>query len=435
MKKIYLLSLMVFSLFIIIESKAASFDLKGQYRFGLNMANGLILDEALVAPASDAGADTSFFLENRFLLMPNVIVDDHFSIKSELIFLQDTVDTDAPSAAKDTPPSFGSVFSSNEERNALLVRKAWLDWDSDYGKFSVGRQGKSWGLGILYNDGTGVFDDYATIVDRVGFHAMLGNVGLKIGYDKLVDVLLNAHGDDVETFEVAINYNNPENETDVGLMWSIHKEHSRVVADPSDSNILGDSYHDVSFYAKKKWKKFEIGAEFVSRSPDDLDTGTGGLLQLDFESGNWHWLLEGAYASGGPTPMVLHANYKPLMILYRQTLGANYKEDTIKNAATAGVGSSLNGVGSGAILAKAGFEYSWSNDDFTFGTAVGYAQLEDKGAGDSEDLGIEVNMYLDQKWYDNFTMNYSVGMLMPGDAWSKDADSAWAFEIKGALKF
>ncbi len=70
------------------------------------------------------------------------------------------------------PPSAGR----NSLTDSIVVRRAWAEVrNRGLGELRFGRMGAHWGLGILFNDGRGIDQDYQTDVDRVmGITRILG---------------------------------------------------------------------------------------------------------------------------------------------------------------------------------------------------------------------------------------------------------------------
>jgi hypothetical protein len=112
-------------------------------------------------------------------------------------------------------------------------------------------------LGILYDGGQDVFADYATITDRADFQAMLGNLGLRVAFEKGSEGLVTNDADDIDTYELAIDYANAGGDSNVGILYSRNMR---------SLNLGKTSSHDLSIFAKKTWNRLQLGAEFVSIS-------------------------------------------------------------------------------------------------------------------------------------------------------------------------
>lgn len=416
----------IFSCLFVSSVGAATFSLSGNARIGSNLYSNL---DATPGTLSGAG-NTSTYLEHRILLRPDVIVDDRFTIKSEWNLLQLN-----PSGSNIVPEAFGTVLDGSQNQfnnpNLLDVRRAYLNWASDWGIFRFGRMPKSWGLGIKYDAGEDVLDDFGTTVDRVGFQAMLGNLGLNFGFEKGAEALLNNDNDDIEVYELSLDYSNPESLFDVGLMYT------RNVRLAASSATLSSS-HDLTIFSRKRWGEFQIGGEMASVGQDNASNVVGMLAQFDWMPGNLTLSGDIAFAqAASDAQYTFNPNYRPFLLLFRQSVGptqpvANVRGGQAGNAVGSAVGS---GTGAGAALAKLRLTYGFSSNRYVLGSDLGYAALARKGNNASSALGVEWDIHLKQRWYENFHTDYALGMLFPGDAFGAGSQVAWGFQIRGALEF
>ena len=402
--------------------QAASLNITGNYRFGATM----LVNPDLTSGSPVGEGRTTSFLEHRALLRPDIVVDDRFTVKSELSLLQNTLNS--PNQVGD---GFGTTLdrSSTQLNNEqmLYLRRVYLEWASDWGIFRFGRQPKSWGLGILYNAGNDPFDDYGTTVDRMGFQAMLGNLTLNVGYEKGVEGFAKSDADDIDTYEISMEYNNPESLFDVGILYSrnVRSGHS-----------LFTSSHDLSIFSQKRWNKFQLGGEFVSIRQDSRSSTTGILAQMDLLPGNWDIGLDLAYASGAANASyAFHPNYQPFLLMFHHNLGTTGR--LLRGGLNgAGVGSAVgSGDGAGALIVKTGAAYAFDSKLYTLGVEVGYAKLMRTGNNSGDKLGVESDIHFTHKWYDNFSTYYTIGFLFPGSGYTNGANVAWGTQIRGALTF
>jgi hypothetical protein len=388
----------------------------------------MLVGTSLSSANKPGAGSTSSFLEHRFLLRPDVLIDERFTIKSELNFLQATGGTN------EVPPYFGAPLDSYANkvggRDALVVSQMYLNWASDWGLFRFGRIPKSWGLGLLYDAGEDLFDDYKTVRDRADFQAMLGSLGLRFAFEKGAENVLNGDFDDVDTYELAIDYSNAEGNSNVGILYS------RNIRSFKGEGM--NSSHDVSIFAKKAWSKFQLGGEFASISEENRNASSGLLVQADATLGNFRLGYDVAYASASSdSGFRFNPNYRPFMFLFRQSLGSAIDAKEIRGGANGrGVGSDVAGDGGrGALLNKLHASYNFSGSQLTLGTDVGFASLGRKGTNGESNLGFETDLFLSHQWYDNFKLQYALGLLSPGKAFGGDPKTAWGFELKGALNF
>ncbi len=409
--------------FISILSQAASFNLSGNYRFG----STVLLNPDLEKGKAPGDGSTTTFLEHRAILRPDVVVDDRFTVKSELSLLQNTLNS-----ANQVGDNFGTPLDRSatqyNDQNMLYVRRAYLEWTNDWGIFKVGRQPKSWGLGILHDAGNDVFDDYGTTVDRVGFQAMLGNLTLNAGFEKGREARVKVDSDDSETYELSVEYNNPESLFDVGLLLDRNIRSTGAV--PSSL--------DLSIFLQKRFNKVQVGTELVSVKPSDRPSTFGVLAQVDYLPGNWDLSFDTVYATAksNETYFALHPNYQPFLLLYRQSLGAVKRDQLRGGLSGQGVGGQVgSGDGAGAVLAKLGAAYTFDSKLYTLGTNFGGARLLRQGSNAQSTLGYEGDFYFNHKWYENFMTSYAMGLLLPQKGMVASPKMAWGVQLRGALSF
>ena len=408
------------------SSLAATFSASGNYRFGSNLFNRMNLRDD-----GDPGAGgTNAFLEHRFLLRPDLIIDDRFSLRSEFNVLQM-----GPGSPNQGPEGFGTpldgAFSYHDRRVILSVRKAYAEWASDFGIFRVGRMPKSWGLGILYDAGDDVWDDFATIRDRLSYQALIGNLSINLGYEKLAEHTLFRQIDDSQVYEVSVDYSSPEELFDVGLLYARRIRQA-------GAGIASNSSHDMSIYSRKKWSAFQSGFEFVSIRPRQASSTVGFLLQNEYQPGAFRMGFDFALASATDSVAYnFHQNYRPFMLMFKESVGIGIPSSHVRGGPNGvPVGSNMAaGTGHGAMLGKLKFEYGFSEDKYVLASDIGYARLVRQGTNEGKTLGVETDFHLTQKWYENFKTSYALGLLFPGSAYTKQAHMTWGVQIRGALTF
>lgn len=408
----------------VISTHAATLNLGGNFRFGSNLYSNLDLSAA----PNSLGANTSTYLEYRGTIRPEIVVDDRFVIKSSFIFFG----SDLKNNSQDVPKNFGTVLGADSANTSSLdLRRAYLEWSSDWGIFRFGRQPKDWGLGILYDSGKDVLDDFSTTVDRVGFQALLGNLGVNFGYEKGSEGALNADADDIDTYEIAMDYSNAESNLDVGIMYV-----RNVRSSGANSGL--NSSHDLSIFSQKKINSLQLGAEFAVINQDVLGSSTGLLAQIDYQKAAMKVGADFAWATGSSiNNFSFHPNYQPLLILFRQSLGTSPSANSTRGSNSgAAFGSQVaNGDGRGAVLLKGNFNYGFDQGKLDLGVNLGWAKLVHQGSNPGNSLGTEIDLSLVQKWYENFKMTYALGLLIPGDAYGPSQQTAWGAQVRGALTF
>ncbi len=443
MKKILFLAFLSVS-----TAHAALFSLSGNHRFGSNWFYNLDTTDGKNPGASDSTA----YLEHRLIIRPDIIVDERFSIRTEMSLLsQNSFDTYAGTVYQTNGGGTLDSELGNKRKNpadqSFHVRSAYLKWNSEIGIFRAGRMPKGWGLGLLYDEGMDAEDISSTIADRMSFEGQLGSLVLTAAFEKYEEGSLYQDIDDDEVYEGSVKYENESAGVGIGLLFS---RHVRAVNAVSRTGASGySSSNEVSFFAKKEWEKFSIGGEVVSVSYDDQADVFGALAQMRWNPGNWNVELDGLFSSeSGGRAFLVNPNYRPFLILYRQSLGGNVGAASGSRYGR-GIGfdpGNPTQTENGAILGRVGFFYNFSQGKYRLGLSGGYAQMLEGNSGtpalpgpavagnNNKDLGIEADFHFEQKWYDNFKTELGVGVLKPGGAFP-GSELVFGGQVKSYLNF
>lgn len=433
---------LIASLVLVSNAHAALFSVSGNHRFGTNFFYNL----DTINGKNTGASDSTSYLEHRLILRPDLIIDERFSIRSELSLISqnsfDVIGNPANQKNYSVAPNGGASLDTKEGKSGgsqeLLVRAAYLKWNSDIGVFRAGRMHKGWGLGLLYDAGMDVEDDSATIVDRMSFEGQMGSLVLTAAFEKYEEGSIYQDIDDEEVYEGSVRYENESAGVQIGLLYGRHMR-----AADSQAKIDGySSSNEFSFFAKKEWETFSIGGEFASVAYDNQSDVYGGLAQMRWTPGKWEIELDGLYSSqSGTRAFLVNPNYRPFLILYRQSLGANVGAAS-GSRLSRGVGfdpSSATDSELGAMVGRAGFFYNFSQKKYRLGVVGGYAQMIEENASGEKLLGYEGDFIFEQKWYDNFKTSLSGGVLFAGDAFKqagKDGpELIWGTQIRSYLSF
>lgn len=93
--------------------------------------------------AQTTGKESKQFILGRALLDPNLLIDDHFSIRSQWTLL--TSPDFTPNAQQALGNGQGGFLFGDVETASLNLNRAWLEWTSDFGVVRLGRVPISWG--------------------------------------------------------------------------------------------------------------------------------------------------------------------------------------------------------------------------------------------------------------------------------------------------
>ena len=120
----------------------------------------------------------------RFRYKPTFHITRGLRIKAEFDVLDNMVLGSTPDYDPTRPDAPLAIFARgqapvnsliNSLKNPIAVKQAFLEWDitgpsvggGPLVRFSGGRMAENFGLGMVYNDGEGLDDDYGTYVDRL----------------------------------------------------------------------------------------------------------------------------------------------------------------------------------------------------------------------------------------------------------------------------
>ena len=124
---------------------------------------------------------TQAFGNMRLRLNPELHISDNLRILSQIDALDNVV-------LGSTPANYGTGATrgySNDTQNAppnsIAVKRVWAEYTTPVGQLRFGRMPTHWGLGMLYNDGNGVDQDYQSNNDRIQFVTGLRSIDLYAG--------------------------------------------------------------------------------------------------------------------------------------------------------------------------------------------------------------------------------------------------------------
>jgi hypothetical protein len=436
---------------------AATINFGGNFRTEAGSYNGLGLG------ANNGITQTKNFIAARALLNPNLVVDDHFSVKSQWSLLQSPSFT--PDGTRGLGSGQGSFIFGDTASSNLVLSRAWLEWTSDIGVLRLGRMPVSWGFGLLYDSGDGVWDDFQSTLDRFEYRLHLGYVVGALAYSKGLKGSVLGNDNDQQFYTAFLRYDNPEVEVEAGLMYELQQRsgtqssslrtaspysQSGGLTFPLATNFpspLSNSVIDV--YLKKTSGYFTYGGEVSWMSGSAIDFGGSGAAQelnafafalntsLDYRKVKG--FLEVVYASGdadlnnGPMTgySLLNRNKRPGLILGRELVGPYYG-----NNLSLGTPLAYGNTGSfsGVLYFRPGIRFEWS-PTLTSVLEVIIARKAAAQAGEGSDLGVEFDFGTEYALYKNFRVGADLGVLAPGSGIRTNPSAAFALRGSASLTF
>lgn len=124
---------------------------------------------------------TQAFGNMRLRLNPELHISDNLRVLSQIDALDNLV-------LGSTPANYGtgatrgySNDTQNAPQNSISVKRVWAEYTTPVGQVRFGRMPTHWGLGMLYNDGNGIDQDYQSNNDRIQFVTGLRSIDLYAG--------------------------------------------------------------------------------------------------------------------------------------------------------------------------------------------------------------------------------------------------------------
>ncbi|MFM8268798.1 MAG: hypothetical protein ACKN9V_01305 [Pseudomonadota bacterium] len=422
-----------------------------------------------------AGKESKQFILGRALIDPNLLIDDHFSIRSQWSLLTSPAFT--PLATQPLGNGQGGFVFGDVRTASLNLNRAWLEWTSDFGVVRVGRVPISWGYGLTWDAGNRIWDDYQTTDDRLEYRLHLGNVIGALAYTKARKLSVLENSNDQEFYTVYLQYDNPELDVEGGIYFEKQARSTPLnsaTGGPINGN-LGESSNPfgqagssplasktpypknnnaVDVYLKKTTGRFTFGGEVTWLSGKAYDVGGDGIeddLNAFGAMGNitfaYHKVkafTEVVYASGDKNIndssstafSLIHLNRaRPGLILGRELLG-QYHGDTVGQGNLLVYGK--DGSYSGLFFVRPGFRVDWS-PSWASGVEVVIARKAAGQDGENANLGWELDLGTDYNVYKNFDLGLNVGFAFPGDGIlvpsGGEHKNIFAVRTTAALKF
>lgn len=423
-----------------------------------------------------SGKESKQYILSRALLDPTILIDDHFSIRSQWNLL--TSNQFTPNATQALGVGQGGYIMGDVNTTALNLNRAWLEWTSDFGVVRVGRVPISWGYGLTWDAGNRAWDDYQTTGDRIEYRLHLGNVVGALAYTKNRKLSVLENTNDQEFYTVFLQYDNAEMDVEGGIYFekqarSGSQSNGMTTNAGGNSNpfdlgtstplplALASTYpknnNAIDAYLKKTAGRFTFGGEVTwitgmafdyanggNGADDDLNA-FGALGNITFDYHKIKAFTEVVYASGDKNLSdnsatgfsLLNLNRaRPGLILGRELLG-KYHGNSVGKGNLLVYGS--DGSYSGLLFLRPGFRVDWS-PSWASGVEVVIARKAATQDGENANLGWELDLGTDYNVYKNFDLGVNAGFAFPGEgiplpAAGGEHKMIFAVRTTAALKF
>lgn len=461
----------LFVVFVFAGSVANATDLQwgGLYRFEGNRINNPEL--------SSNRADKAYML-HHLVLAPKIVVADgmtvfgRFDMLNNSSFGQNNQTGEfigkGPGTATPTGTSNSNVLSRNQESGGLAVTQLYMSWAQEFGQMIVGRAPLHFGLGTFFNAGRGDFDHYLTTLDMVGYKVIAGNFFIMPILGKVNEGAVDKE-DDVNDYMLHFQYDNPETELSIGLLYQI-RIGSGNDADTTGKHLggtgttkVGDYKHNyIGLFSSQKVGDFTVGVEAGMLSGETGLRNAGQDVKLNGFgiAGELNWApedskvsaaLRAGFASGDDPgtndsyeSFTFSRNYRVAALMFTHPLGQrDFLRTGLTRDTTTTASSQVDTEAISNVLYIAPSFQVKSNDKWSYGATFVTGRLNKEpfvNGNTSTDLGYELDMNVTWKPFDRFTWINEAALLFPGEAWragSVGLENAYAYGLftKAAVRF
>ncbi|MCB9073883.1 MAG: hypothetical protein H6623_09695 [Bdellovibrionaceae bacterium] len=368
------------------------------------------------------------------------------------------------------------ILSDRQKSDFIAVNNLYLTYAHEFGLLTVGRAPLHFGLGMSYNSGAKAFDHWFDNRDLVAYKFVTGNISVTPMFAKVAENDIGFE-DDINDYMVHLQYENPDSELKLGLMYRMR--HAAKFGNTAPGTpVFGDNTISPQGQGRFKgeyWNLFfsrwitdslkfgleaatQKGTTSVSSSAGAVSLdGYGVAMELDWvpKEANWNFNLKAGIASGDDpsTPNVYEGfifdrNYDVAFLLFNQPLGqydlfrtAGIRKTNYQNIQDLPSSRVDEEAISNVMYFAPKVKYKWSGK---FDTDLGltYARLTSDplvGVNVDKSVGFEVDISLNYKPYDNVQWINRIGILSPGAAFAAgglyNKQTAYGLETKAAITF
>jgi hypothetical protein len=443
------------------------------------------------------GGSRNAFFQTMFLrLRPAVIVNDNVYIKSEW-WVGDPIYSFYGSGAPGTVDQrqYNSTFSRG---SSITAQRVWGEFLTDLGTIQAGRMPLHWGLGVVWNNGNGIYDRYMSTGDAVRLSAKFGsftfapalvkyNIGNNIG--GACPAGANCYTNSVQggaaasDISFALKYENPDENMDMGVNFVRRLVSGAQAANSGLRGVTGgpagSNFNTWDIYGRKTIGPATLGIE-VPVTNGSIGTARYKTFAIAFEgdvklSDSWNIQTKAGHIPGQgdsttATPdsykaFYFHPAYKVGLIMFNYQFqnfaGPNTQNDPTVNASGNALKSPYDNPMVNAKYVAFGGAYKtdkWNfHSNFVFakanevaGTGTSFfntwsRSFETRQAGtptQDSSLGWEMDYGTTFRWDDSFRFDFDFGWFFPGSyykftnsAASNSTSAIFAMVLKAGVSF
>lgn len=477
-----LISFWIICLTASIGSKRASavqLDWSGQFWFDNHWLNNYQLSRARPGYDADptfinsggpyvpgAGEKNVVWYSAFLRLRPKLVVNDSLFIKSDW-FVGSPI---YGFFGRGYPSSGDERFNfTGSQKDSFIIgaQRVWANLITDFGTFEIGRAPIQWGLGAIWNAGDELFQRYQSTGDMIRLTTKFGNFSIqpaivKVAVGNNVAGALGPNGDviqgndDVTDYDLAVKYDNSEEEFELGMMWTRRTGNTAqrtIFFNPQQLGSTRINFNIFDFYSRKKWGRFWLGGELplFNGSIGSID----GVNEFDYKtfaavfeggytSDMWDVGLKFGHVPGQPPsdtgdtrfrPVYLNKNYDLGLLMFNYNLqGLSGRSGLINNNPDTVGATNLNSPYDASVVnanyialspelkldkwtLKSTFVVAFAPDVAQAGRRFyNYERRQLFNAVDNQSsfLGWEMDYGVAFRWDENTTLGWDIGLWFPG---------------------
>lgn len=414
---------------------------------------------------------------HHLILRPKIVASDGVYIYGRFDFLNNSVNDQlgqvwgSPRSTGATILESSNAFAQNNPADTVQVTNLYITLQHEFGQIIAGRVPFQFGLGITHNSGEGFFDHWYDSRDMVAYKMVFGSWHFTPMIAKLSEgALKNANADDVNELNFLLEYDNPESDMEMGILYQIRKASKSANDTPvgnaynigGASSTIGDQVdaNDFNIYLKRNMEDYYFGVEasFQTGKTGVKDVGDntvkrkGYAVAFEFEYhpkvspyhfGGYFGIASGddANTTDDYEGFLFDRNYDVATLLFNHPLG---QADVFATQVNGGGGSS--NIGSfdveqiNNIIYLAPYFRHILNDNWNWQAKLVTGTLQETVAGAGSNIGLEVDLSLSYKPHERLEWTNEFAYFTAGDAFKYGAsnyktDNAMAFISKVAIGF
>ena len=384
-----------------------------------------------------------------FKLSPSAIVNDSATINAEFttgygrggrLGDDSTVSSDGANMA-------GLYYHhAPTSSDSLVINHLYAEVFGTTATYLIGRHPTHWALGALFNDGKEGWSRHTSIRDGITMKINLGNFKIEPFVSKRYSSSGLSSNSKMEEYGASLQYNNLESNISIGIYYAKIQNNSNSTLPVNSSNgALGKSDVKVTdFYIKKSFKDTTVALEVpiitgsigdVYNNGTDVTISTQGfILEAKHKvSDKLETNIFLGHLQGDDTPgsdefntLYLNPNYHVANMLFRYNVDAFSNNQ--KNVFDSYMSNSLYSKVEGVYL----------DNKSTWKLGLIYARANEVQAGQSDDLGVEVDLNYSYQLNDEMSFNLNTGYLFSGDYFASgesEAKNSYLIGLGTALTF